>query len=728
MESAVVCSGARAEWLIFHEQRSKNRNGMNRRDFMGTVAGGIALAKLGAGAAFGLDAGAAEGHARTQGAWIENGLIDAGGSHEPYLFTVRCGGQSLNARTAYEHEQSEEVIRKLKDQGVEVFHTHLYKGFGMAAEKAEMEDTVRTAAVVHRLGMKIDTYIQWDSMMYETFFVEEPRAKDWIQCDAFGQPVMLEYGYQQSFRYLPCFSNQEFIDYLKKVVRFAVAEVKTDFIHFDNFTLSAEPNSCHCGACKSGFRQRLRTKYSAEERRNRFGFENVDYVNPPFWNATNRPEKLKIIVDPVFQEWIDYRCQTMADALGQMAELIHSLNPDIVVEINYGGIVGYNSPWIRGTDYARLLPRTQVFWDESDSKCEFTPDGRLITAIRTYKMARTYRNVVLTYISVSETAIAECLAFNQTIGFAGVSPLSADVVKYIGFYRKLRDLYVGAEDVAPVAVLRSYASITHNNAAAGLSAILVEQTLIQAKIPFRLVADEHLAELSPATCRVLILPDVECLSDEQLRAIQRYVAAGGGLVATEQSGLYDAWRRMRVEPGLRDLMDGQLSAHGRKRGNAGEAVASKPLRKTVGRGRSVYIPALEFDGPVPPDQPYFTLGPEFWKRPKNWQDLVDAISWTAGERLPVSVTAPEYVAMNLFEQTAKQRRIIHLVNYDPEKNRSVTNIALRCATPEGKPATAVRFYAPDADAGKPIDFRVDGAEAVFMVPALQTYGVATVSW
>lgn len=695
---------------------------------MGTVVGGIAAAKVGVGAAFGLDAGAIAGRAVEQGAWIENGLIDAGGSHEPYLFVVRRGGQSLNAREISRYEQSEEVIRKLKDQGVEVFHTHLYKGFGMAAERTEMEDTVRTAAIVHRLGMKIDTYIQWDSMMYETFFVEEPRAKDWVQCDAYGQPVMLEYGYQQSFRYLPCFSNQEFIDYLKKVVRFAVTEVKTDFIHFDNFTLSAEPNSCHCGACKAGFRQRLRTKYSSDERKDRFGFDNVDYVNPPLWNGTNRPDKMKVISDPVFQEWVDYRCQTMSDALRQMAELIRSLNPEVVVEINYGGIVGYNSPWIRGTDLARLLPYTQVFWDESDSEPEFTRDGRLLSAIRTYKMARTYRNIVLTYISVSETAIAESLAFNQTIGFAGVNPLSADVVKYIAFYRKHRDLYVGAEDVAPVAVLRSYASITYSNATAGLSAILIEQTLIEAKIPFRLITDEHLAELSPATCKVLILPDTECLSDEQLQTIERFVAEGGGLVATGQSGRYDTWRRIRAEPGLKRLVQGEIPLRGSDGRSTGDSLAGQPQRKTFGSGRTAFIPAIEFDGPLPPDEPYFTLGTEFWKRPRNWQDIVDAIIWSAGEDLPVAVTAPDFVTMNLAEQATKRRRIIHLVNYDPKKNPTVANISIRCATPQAKPATAIRFYAPGADDGKPIDFRMAGAEAVFIAPALHAYGLIVVNW
>jgi hypothetical protein len=702
---------------------------MNRRDFMGTVVAGIALARLGTGAAYGLDAETAESEAAPQGAWINNGLIDAGGSHEPYLFVVRCGGQRLNAREIYEHEQSEEVIWKLKEQGVEVFHTHLYKGFGMVAEKPEMEDTVRTAAIVHRLGMKIDTYIQWDTIMYETFFAEEPRAQEWIQCDAFGQPVMIEYGYQESFRYLPCFSNQEFIDYLKKVVSYAVTEVKTDFIHFDNFTLSAEPNSCHCGACKTGFRKYLRAKYSAEERKNRFGFESVDYVNPPLWNATNRPEKLKIISDPVFQEWIDYRCQTMADALSQMALLIRSLNPEVVIEINYGGIAGYNGPWIRGTDHANLLQHTQVFWDESDRKPEFLPDGRMISAIRTYKMARTYRNIVLTYISVSETAIAECLAFNQTIGFAGVSPLSPDIVKYISFYRSQRELYVGAEELAPVALFRSYPSITYHNAGAGLSAILFEQALIQAKVPFRLIFDEHLAELSLATCKVLVLPNSECLSDKQLAAIRRYVEAGGGLVTTEQTGLYDSWRRMRVEPGLKGLAEGQAPATGRsKRKETEPVLAGQPFHKEYGRGRAVYIPVIEFDGPQPPDQPYFTLGTEFWKRPRNWKDLIDAVSWAAGNKLPVQVTGPEFLGMNLLEQTEKRRRIIHLVNYDAEKNPSIENIAIRCATPEGRPATAVRFYSPDMENGKALDFHTQGSEAVFTIPALHAYGIAAVSW
>ena len=140
---------------------------MNRRDFMGSMAGAAAVGQI---LKMPLPIGSSTRSALPRAAWLENGLIDAGGSHEPYIFVVRRGGESLNARKEYEWNQSEELIRTLHEQGIEVFHTHLYKGFGMAAEGPEMEEARRAAAIAHRHGLKVDSYIQWNTMMYETFF------------------------------------------------------------------------------------------------------------------------------------------------------------------------------------------------------------------------------------------------------------------------------------------------------------------------------------------------------------------------------------------------------------------------------------------------------------------------------------------------------------------------------------------------------------------------------
>jgi hypothetical protein len=660
-----------------------------------------------------------------QAKWIENGLIDAGGTHEPTIFVIRRGGESLDAREQNDRAESEDTLRRLKAQGVEVFHTHLYKGFGMAAETPGMEQTKHTAEIAHRLGLKVDTYVQWNSMMYETFFAEEPRARNWIQRDAGGLPILLTYGYQQSYRYRPCFANQEYLDYLKKVVRYAVEEVRTDFIHFDNFDLNPEPDSCHCDACTRGFRAYLNRKYAPAQRRERFGFENVDFVNPPQWNWQNPPSRMQVIYDPAIQEWIAYRCQLMSDALHQMATFAKSLNPEVVIEINPHGITGGNRAWEAGIDHSRLLKWTQAFWTEESIDPGFVADGRLLSHIRSYKLARTYRNVLMTYISDNPVAMAEGLAFNQTIGFAGTDPLRPPMLRYIDFYRKNRDLFIGTQDVANVAVLRSYPSIAYNQRNVQLATILVEQALIQGRIPFDLVFDEHLADLSKY--KVLILPDTECLSDAQLALIRNFVAGGGGLVATGQAGRYDQWRRLRVSPGLKGLVDAQPPARDYEEQVVTVEVGGAPVRKDYEKGRVVYIPAVRFDGPLPEFGKYFEVDPRFWKLPRNAQDITDGVLWAARDFIPVTVGGPGYLVANTVEQTGERRMIVHLVNYNAVEIPAMDPVEVTCHIPAGESAKAVRVVSPDADGLQAVGMKSDGSTVSFRVP-VKSYSMAVVEW
>ncbi|MFN7999062.1 MAG: beta-galactosidase trimerization domain-containing protein [Bryobacteraceae bacterium] len=657
--------------------------------------------------------------------WIDNGLIDAGGTHEPHIFVVRRGGQSLNARDQLDRAQSEEVLRRLKAQGVEVFHTHLYKGFGMAAEMPEMEETKRVTAMAHGMGLKVDTYIQWNTLMYETFFAEEPRAQNWVQRDALGQPILLTYGFQQSYRYRPCFANQEYLDYLKKIVRYAVEEVKTDFIHFDNFDLNPEPESCHDDACKLGFRRFLKAKYSPERRRERFGFENVDYANPPQWNEHNPPGRMQVIFDPMIQEWIDFRCQVMAEALKQLASYAKSLNPQVAIEVNPHGITGGNRAWEAGLDHSRFLKYTEAFWTEEDPSPGYTADGRLLSRIRSFKLARRYNNVLLSYIADDPLAMGESLAFNQTVGFAGIDPLTPAMKQYIGFYRKHRDLYTGSKDVATVAVLRSYPSIAYNQPRVQLATILSEQALIQAHIPFDLVFDEHLSDLSKY--KVLVLPDTECLSDAQLDAIRQFVAAGGGLVATGQAGLYDQWRRLRLEPGLKDLVAAQPSGRDYEEDVAPVEFTGAPSRKSYEKGRAFYIPGIHFDGKLPEFGRFYRVDQRFWKAPKNAAEIADGVRWAARDQMPVQVSGPGYLVSNVVEQPEQQRLMVHLLNYNVKKIPALPAAEVICRLPNGKQAKSVTLYSPDFADSRTVPVKNGSSQASFAV-SVKTYTIAVVSW
>jgi hypothetical protein len=691
---------------------------INRRDFIGGVIAVTSASQFASGKAIdGPD------HSASPEGWLSTGLIDAGGTHEPYMFTVRRGGQRLDERQTSAYQQSEELIRRLHDGGVEVFHTHLYKGFGMEAEREEMEETRKAVAIAHSLGMKADTYIQWNSMMYETFFAEEPKAVDWIQRDVAGLPILLPYGYQQSFRYRPCFSNQNYLDYLKKVVRYAVVEVKTDFIHFDNFGLNAEPDSCHCPACTAGFRKRLKTKYSAAQLRNRFGFERVDFVNPPQWNRDNPPGQMQIIYDPAFQEWIDFRCQSMADALEQMFDYAASLNPEVALETNPAGITGQNRSWESGIDHARILRFTRAFWSEEGETIGYQPDGRLVSRIRSYKLARAYSNILLAIIADNALAFAETLAFNQTLGLVGSYPISPTTREYVEFYRQNRDRYVDSEDFADIGVLRSYASLTYNNAEVQLCTVLVEQALIEAGVPFHLVFDDGLRNL--AKYKVLILPNSECLSDEQISLLRSYVESGGALVAIGQTGLYDEWRRLRIAPGLSEMIDHQepASAYQESVGFRVDTPGTT-ARKTVGRGRVGHLPRVEFDGVLPPHQPYFAVTSEFWKRPKNWKDLVELVQWAAVDQGLIQLDGPPGVVVNYTGQISRQRVFVHLVNYNQAATAKSVGVGVRL--PGGRQASRITVSTPGSNAVQTIAFSNNAPITLFSIPEVQTYSLVTI--
>lgn len=693
---------------------------LNRRHFIG----GIIAAASTPGFAIGGAAGQAPPQA--QGSWVDRGLIDGGGSHEPYLFVVRRGGQRLDAKQACDYQQSEELIRQLHSQGVEVFHTHFYKGFGMEAEREGMEETRKSVEVAHSHGMKADTYLQWNTLMYETFFVEEPRAVNWIQRDVAGLPILLPYGYQQSFRYRPCFANQEYLDYLKKVVTYAVVEVKTDFIHFDNFDLNEEPDSCHCPACVSGFRNHLKKKYTAAQLKERFGFERIDFVNPPQWNSQNPPSKIQIIYDPALQEWIDFRCQLMADALKQMFDLVRSLNVEVALEINPAGITGQNRSWVSGIDHARLLKFTKSFWSEEGNLPGLQADGRLVTRIRSYKLAQAYSNVLFAYVENDPLALGEALAFNHTIGYVGSGPLSAITRQHIDFYRANRESYEGSEDAGNVAIFRSYASLTYNHAAVQLCTVLVEQAVIEASVPFDLVFDEGLRDLGKY--KVLILPNSECLSDEQIGLIRRFVDRGGALVVIGQAGLYDEWRRVRVVPGLQGLVDHQSTAIGYQESVESAAANGTSSRKQVGLGRVAYLPMVEFDGVLPPSRPNFAITSEFWKRPRNLKELIELIQWAAEDQIPLSVQGPPGLVANGTVQLSRRRMFVHLLNYDSAKIPTRHNIPVRVSLPGKATAQRVTLHTPGTGDPQNIEFRKEATGSLFTVPNLHAYALITVEW
>lgn len=79
------------------------------------------------------------------------------------------------------------------------------------------------------------------------------------------------------------------------------------------------------------------------------------------------------------------------------------------------------------------------------------------------------------------------------------------------------------------------------------------QALIEARLPFEMVHDRLLDATHLASLKTLILPNIAALSEAQCAQIREFVQRGGGLVATDETSLFDEWGAPRKNFGLTEL-------------------------------------------------------------------------------------------------------------------------------------------------------------------------------
>jgi len=560
----------------------------------------------------------------------------------------------------YENQMSEEFIKSFAKSGATIYHLGFYKGFGFKAEKEYMEKVVKAAAIAHKYGLKVATYIQWSTLCYETFFSEVPEAKTdlWYQVDVYGKPL-LPYGDRAPFRYTPCFSNDAYMDYLKeKIIRFAVETVKTDFIHFDNFVLSPILSADHNPATIAAFRKYLTDKYIPSRRIERFGFDDMSNVLPPQWTT---PPKMPIISDPIIQEWIDFRCWTLETRLKECAGFARNLNKEVVIEVNCGGLIGNDRAWETGTNHSSLMQYTNVIWAEDKSYPRWE-NGVAIGKFRSFKLGRTTNNFILTYVKEPQD-FAEDLALNRSIGYLGEGIPKDMGKKYLDFWLNNKNLYTGMQGAEKVAVLRSYPSMAYNTYETQVAANMAEQALQQHQIPFDIIFDQQAEKLKKYD--VLVLADQESLTDEMISSIKQYVKNGGGLVVTDKTGTYDGWHRLRKEKMLEGMIAEEKQAAADNNKSSEKEKAHEALSFNYGKGRVVYLAELEKSKDTGLRSGY--AGAE-WMMPKNAGEFTAAVYWAAGKKLPLEVIAPEWVGVSHDTNARGDTDVVHLFNYNHKKN------------------------------------------------------------
>jgi hypothetical protein len=656
---------------------------MGRREFLGCVSAGAWLAcKAPTVWAAGSDTPKPAARAPLYWAWW---------GWEPLDHYRRTGGivgavdtKSPSMPQWYERLHSEEVVRMMASLGVNLGCTHFFKGFGLVHERAEQQRTASLVKFAHKHGIKVLGYCQSRSIYYEQFLAEVPNAEDWIQRDEKGQ--LRTWG-GAKFRWAPCIHCGEFRDYMKRAIRVGLEEVKLDGFHFDNNY--CQP--CYCKRCEAAFRA-----WMAKRRP-----ECRDVKQPPTEKAPER------ITDPVVQEWVRWRCESLAEYQGDLKAHARRIKPDVLLLGNPAYPRDPNSAYARSV-WAPLLGRHLDLMFAENGNFPGIEDGALISQVRACKHAAAigYRVVStvwkknkLTGLGLPDTEgeiglqIAESAANGALPGTNwALRPLGegdrmrverpdlrAALAKHLCFAHSIEPLLAGAKPVRDIALLHTFASTVFDNPQAVALAQGAEEILIRGGFAWETLFGEHLARL--AKFRALVLAGQSHLSNAEVEAVHAFANHGGVLIIVGDNGRFDENGRERS----RDAFAGLTSERTLR------VETSTVLAKVKTSEGRVSLPA-------------------------GWKATAEALARATAGHLSARLRGTDTVTLSA-DELGGYRLIVHLLNYAAEPTKPLTlDLGKRWES-----CHVARWLTPEEPERKLAV--LSGPRAIIEIPPLKIYGV-----
>ncbi len=663
--------------------------------------------------------------------WVAEGVLDGSHSHEPMSFIIRRGGGREDIEEFYEREFSEPRAAEIAATGNNFVETCYFKGLGLEFERPEMERTKHFIRFGHKHGLRMGVYTQWGSIFNETFFHEEPRARQWVQIGVDGRPIEYLDRANQYFRWRGCPGNPEFLAYLRKAVDIALKEYGADIVYFDNMCLfEFHDTLCYCECCREGFRRYLAEKFpDAEAMFRRLGIRSAGHVQPPVSHPwTDHTAAAFPIRDPMLQEFIEFRCRQLADAWHEMYEYIVSVNPKAGIMGNPSFPRKYNERLTGAIDFWLLRRTPGLYYMENAVRNVGVRDGAVVSNIRGYRYGRALGVTFVPCGGQSEPALSFCegLAFNNGSGHC-----SGGEAEYLAFFRGHRDeFYRGVEPAAQVAVLRDDNALTLRWHEAFTVMELAQQELMCAGVPWMPLWRQQLYDGTLERYSVLILPGNACFSRKDTETVTKFVERGGGLVILENAGTYDEfhhtiqdWRFARL---FRDQGDEFRVTYADRGCTPQFARDRKPLSAEYGRGRVLYLPQVRKSRD--PVRSYDEIGGydgfQHLQLPRSWQALAKAVDQVAPSPPAVRVTGPQTLMAECLRKSATGQLLVHLVNYDSKKVPAGAQVAL--ADGAGK---AGMLYLPGdgSPQGRPIKpTRGAAGSGLFRLPAFARYALLVV--
>ncbi|WP_158241500.1 alpha-amylase family protein [Novosphingobium sp. TH158] len=257
--------------------------------------------------------------------------------------------------------------------------------------------------------------------------------------------------------------------------------------------------------------------------------------------------------DPAYADYILFKRRTSQAAAQNIYDTVKQLRPSTGIMGNGKGACDFMRLEIQ-----RAVSRPAPEWPHQPG--ELARWGAAIGRGRAYSCASTnFLDYQWRY--ASETSHNHMLRFGQQIAngaqidyyLLGLfdqpnrEPLEP-VHRFMEWHKANGEHLTGTRSAARVALYHSRTADLHAGATASGKTRNqcfrgAYRLLLEARIPFDFVSDEQMedADIAEQLARydVIVLPNTACMSDAEAAAFDAYVAAGGTVIATGETGLYD---------------------------------------------------------------------------------------------------------------------------------------------------------------------------------------------
>ena len=631
-------------------------------------------------------------------AWIQSQPVSFVGGWEPLAFRQRAGFAFSDEQDSYyKEEYSDEALQRVKSLGCNHIVVPFTKGDGLNAIGRELDFIKDLVERAHRWDLRAGVYIRVDNIVPDTVRKDYPDVDEWLAVGVDEHVGTYEWNIQQTFRKLICYTHPSAVEWLEEVFRYAIEDIKADLLHLDGFAIGHTPwNCCRCPRCDECFRAWLRETYGAQRLQERFGIIQIDQVRIPEV-ISNRPLPEKL-TNADLMLWHLHQWDKQLSFTRHFRRVSKSLGPDVAMSVNPSLFKHINIlRWLL-FDWKPIMEWVDLVWCEDPFHlCFDQARDTVVSRIGEFKRAQEHGTPLATYHKFRDDAeIEKSVSFTTAVN--GLHPgCQGFSFRYLHNFnlayeskKRFHEWLAGrwsqwapTRPFGEVALLHHTASLAWNSKEPWLTLYAFEQILLDMKIAWRQFDQVDRSRLNAV--RTLILPDAECLSDQDLDVIKRWVNDGGNLLFTQASGAFDEYGRRRPRHPIFDWVPAWQHRYNDTVGAHtwfDWKIDTDPQIVPFGGGRLGLWPRMEVDCdatllPEPFKLEARAFGPENVTTPMNRGSLVGFLKALHGP-FDFEVFGTNSVVVEVV-QCANQSntRLIHLVQTDVKIDQSEVVATMR---------------------------------------------------